>query len=118
MFSVAISRLLAYTSARVLGGPGRVSRWGGRGGGGIPDASVVAVALLAGLHAHLQPVLRGRKRARRVGREGTRRVVGPVEIQHHLPVLGQVRVQEAARAVRVRPVRLVPEDEEELGGAG
>src|SRR4051812_38143609 len=76
--------------------------------------SVIAVALLSGLDAELEPVLRGRQRAGGERGEGARRVVGPVEVQHHLPVLGQVRVQEAARAVRLVPVGEISKDEEEL----
>ena len=64
------------------------------------------IILLAGLDPRRQPVLLGRQRAGGEGGEGAGRVVGGVEVHHHLAVLGRVGVQEAAGAVGLFAVGL------------
>src|ERR1039458_8106714 len=80
-----------------------------------PDSEgSVAVLLLTGFDANSQPVLRRRQRAGGVGGEGAGRVVGFVEVEHHLAVFGQRGIQEAAGAIGFPGGGLVAEDEEEL----
>ena len=74
---------------------------------------MLRVRLLPGFDAKGKAVLRRGKRTRGIRREGARRVVRPVEVDHHAVVAGGgfVHLQIAPAAVRLVPVRLVGEDE-------
>jgi len=61
-----------------------------------------------------EPVLVRRERARGVRRERAGRVVRLVEVERDRPVLRLLRVEEPPGAVRLRTVRLVSEDHEEV----
>src|SRR3990172_11614434 len=85
-----------------------------RRSGGPVIRSVIPVLLLARFDADGKNVPLRRERARGVGREGARGVVGPVEVERHPAVRRKHRVEKAARATSIVAARLVLEDEEEL----
>src|SRR5262245_13015721 len=92
----------------------------GRGWGGSLPPRCFSVRrsarelLLAGLDGDGELVLRRRQRAGGEGREGAGRVVGGVEVHHHLTVPGRIGVDEAAGAVGLLAAGLVGEDQEQL----
>src|ERR1700744_5077992 len=73
-----------------------------------------AVLFLTGRYRHIQPILRWRQRTGRVFGEGTRGVVGTIEIEDHLAVLRQSRVEETRGAVGFLARRAVGQHKEQL----
>src|ERR1035441_139848 len=72
---------------------------------------VRSVLQLARFNSHRKPILLGRQRAGRIGRESARRIVSLVEVQHHVAIFPQIRVEEAAAAVGFFARGQVSEDE-------
>src|SRR6267154_379536 len=108
-------------------GSGRVrdrasSQYGGdrRATGSQPatagGTAVLVVFLLAGGDLQFHPVLERRQRAGREIVEGTRWVVGFVEVDNRLAIGGEGDVQETARPVGVMATRAVRKHDEEIGG--
>src|SRR3954468_21372783 len=77
------------------------------------NGSVLRVPL-AGLNPHRHAILRRRQRAGRKRIERARRVLRPVEIEHHLPVLRQRCIEKPRRRIRGLAAGQVPEDEPQL----
>src|SRR5436305_10882543 len=90
-FGAGFSRLFVSHVARAF--------MPGRGGPGNPSVVPALHLLLPRLDAHRQLVLGRRQRAGGEGGEGAGRVVGGVEVDYHLAVLGRIGVEEAAGAV-------------------
>src|ERR1044072_7856319 len=73
----------------------------------------MVVALFAGLDRHVQIVSLRWQRTGRKGSEGTRRVLGLVEIKNGFTVHGLVGVKKSSRRVSLVRVRLVAEDDKQ-----
>src|SRR5271154_514493 len=77
--------------------------------------SVVTCSLLPSRDGDGQSVLFWWEWACCIRTERAGRVVGAVEVQHHVPTRRRRGIQKAARAVRLGSVGEVGEDEEEIG---
>jgi len=70
----------------------------------LSTSSSMVVALLAGLDFHIETVLRRRERTGGKRSEGTRRILGFVEIKHRFPVHGLIGVEKSPRLVSLAQV--------------
>src|ERR1700681_212239 len=75
--------------------------------------TLMVVALFAGLDFHVQIVLRRWQRTGGKGSEGTRRILGFVEIKHRLPIHWLISMEKSSRAVGLVQVRLIAEDDKQ-----
>ncbi len=72
------------------------------------------VIQLPGLNPNRQPILLRRQRARRIRRKRTRRVLGLVEVHHHLAVLREIGVEESSGRIGLFPASEIAKDKEEM----
>src|SRR5215469_11384646 len=79
----------------------------------ISSSLYVAVVQLTRFDADRKPILPGGQRAGSVSRERTGRVDSFVEVQFHLAVLRQVRVEKSSRGIGFLPGCPIAKDEEE-----
>ena len=79
-----------------------------------PRRLVMPVVQLAGFNPHRQAILLRRERAGRIRGKRAGRVLGLVEVQHHLAVLREIGVEKSPGRIGLFPAGEIVKDEEEM----